>query len=611
MTTSQPDKFDIARECPTYHKLVPKQRAANLRFRKEIVRYGMRGPAESAHVWKMCSRDILFYVNVAIWIYEPRDGRVLPWITYPFQDQNLLDLVASIKKAKAGERADTVQAKSRDMGATWMCLMACEWMWHFHDWNSFLLLSNKEETVDSPGNPKSLFWKLDFMHGRIPNAPGMPSWLMPRVSRTHMRLENLSNSSTFKGEATTKNSGVADRCTAMVLDEFTLMERQSLIVRGTRDVSRCRIFNFTVRGEAMTAKALTENTNMKQLRLHWTLHPEKARGLYRDDKGKPRSPWYDEECRSALNESEIATELDMEWIGAGGRYFDFDALDAIDRDIVREPMIRGDILLRNGDPREPEFIEQIDGPLLLWLSPRADGTVPAGIEFTSGVDVSLGTIDIHGTGSSNSSYSGWNRATGEKLVEYTVSGIDPVEFANRSIGLSVWLNNAFLKWETRGPGSLFGNQIVRAGYRNIYYRTNEFSLGKKVSDTPGWSPTTENKKTLFMEYGKALKSGSAVNRSRMSIVECRHYVFGSNMVPVHMVETEIEDPTLARENHGDRVTADALGFSECRVSVRKTPMQFEHRSLGEYEKPRSIATRRQYRLRESQKTMVDFNWSDN
>lgn len=53
---------------------------------------------------------------------------------------------------------------------------------------------------------------------------------------------------------------------------------------------------------------------MKGIRLHWSLHPDKAKGLYRDDEGKLRSTWYDNEIKSKqMSSAAVARELDISY----------------------------------------------------------------------------------------------------------------------------------------------------------------------------------------------------------------------------------------------------------------------------------------------------------
>ena len=78
---------------------------------------------------------------------------------------------------------------------------------------SFLLVSRVQDYVDKPGNPKALFWKIDFLLNNF------PPWLKPRGYReaNHRRLlhiENPENGSVIDGESTTGNVSRGDRRTA-------------------------------------------------------------------------------------------------------------------------------------------------------------------------------------------------------------------------------------------------------------------------------------------------------------------------------------------------------------------------------------------------------------
>lgn len=56
---------------------------------------------------------------------------------------------------------------------------------------------------------------------------------------------------------------------------------------------------------------------MKAISLHWSLHKEKAKGLYYDENNKPRSEWYDHEIKSKqMTPSAVARELDISYEGS-------------------------------------------------------------------------------------------------------------------------------------------------------------------------------------------------------------------------------------------------------------------------------------------------------
>jgi hypothetical protein len=56
---------------------------------------------------------------------------------------------------------------------------------------------------------------------------------------------------------------------------------------------------------------------LKAIRLHWTLHDAKCKGLYHDTDNKPRSEWYDEEIENKkMSKSAVARELDISYEGS-------------------------------------------------------------------------------------------------------------------------------------------------------------------------------------------------------------------------------------------------------------------------------------------------------
>ena len=74
----------------SFYSTVPKNFEENLEFRSQVLDAALEDPAAREELWIACSRDLLFYVNVFGWTYDPRKSNgVLPFITYPFQDDGL------------------------------------------------------------------------------------------------------------------------------------------------------------------------------------------------------------------------------------------------------------------------------------------------------------------------------------------------------------------------------------------------------------------------------------------------------------------------------------------------------------------------------------------
>ena len=548
-----------------FYDLVPKDFAANLKFRREMILTGCSDSKAAEELWIMCSRDPLFYINTFVFTYDPRrQPSALPFITYEYQD----DAILSIEDALGDH--DLFIEKSRDMGASWLCIFGFEYRFHFRPLQSFLCVSRKEDLVDKTEDPDCLFWKMDFIHT---NQPG---WLRPNVNRTKLHIYNIENGSTIDGSSTTGDVGRGGRRTAVLLDEFASVDDGHAVLRATRDTTTCRLFNSTPKGTGNAFYDMKQ-TDVAKLRMHWSKHPIKSAGMYISENGslklidtaftfpadyefildgKLRSPWYDGQCKRAAHTMEIAQELDIDYLGSDYQFFDGIVLDRIQKEQVKEPYLVGDLDFDVNTLLPHGFIERDKGPLLLWAYVDAQGNLPEDRNYVLGVDVAAGT------GASNSCISITDCKTKEKIGEYAVNKYKPHELAKVAVAMARWLKGssgtARLIWEANGPGREFGDTVIELGYRNVYYRVNERSLSKKQSDTPGWFSTKEGKLALLGDYRKALAANEFINRSYQAIREAREYVFTAAGSVDHAGSINTIDPTGARENHGDRVIADAL-----------------------------------------------------
>jgi len=571
----------------SYYHLVPKEYRANLKFRRELVELGGSSKRQAEELWLMCARDMLFYVNAFCWIFEPRQAKVMPFLTYDFQDYALDEIDSAIG------HHDLVVSKSRDMGASWMCVTVCEHRWHFKDMETFLLVSRKEDLVDKTDDPKSMYWKLDFLHKY------QPAWLLPQMERQKMHLKNCDNGSTIDGESTSAETATGDRRAAVIFDEFSKMPDSHKIAASSRDVSRCRIFNFSAYGTGNAAYDLTRKPEFRQLRLHWSLHPEKNKGLYKDpDNGKYRSPWYDGECKRAVNPQEIAQELDIDFLGSSYQFWDIPKLELYERQFCRPPLRMGDVTFDKEKMKFLRFVDTPNGSLQLWRQLDEIGNFQRG-DYVFGVDTSFGT------GASNSSVSIGDRKSGEKVAEYTSPNLPPHEFAEKIFILAQMFKSQsgegpYVVWEDNGPGAIVGRRLIELGYRNIYYRKKEKTITRKSTQTPGWASNDETKLLLLTEYRQAMHQNDFINHSIEAVRECKQYIRGSGSEIYHAESQSTIDPTGARENHGDRVIADAL----CWLGIKETPVEEKE---PEPEIPvGSLAWRRERYQRESSKAREEW-----
>jgi terminase large subunit-like protein len=550
-------EIDVRGKSP-YLELVPKGRVENLKFREKLYREGRTSRTSAEQIWSMCSKDILFWIQSFLCLFEPRpraklsggsetgmdDVKELPFITWPFQDKAMLILNDCVEKGN-----DVVLAKTRDVGATWVFLAVFLWRWQFRDMNSFLVVSRKEEYVDKTGDPKTLFWKLDYMLKR------QPIWLKPSMGRSLLSLRNLDNGSTIDGESTNGDVARGDRRTAIGLDEFAAVENGRAVLSATRDATSCRVFVSTPGDADCAFNEVVKKRPYVKLYLHWTLHPDKARGLYYQD-GKPRSPWYDKEVVDrGHNAVEVARELDLDFEGSSYRFFPVELTEKLAMQTVRKPAQRGTVA--TNDKGEFLGFEKSDtGELELWVALDEKGRVPQGRRYAIGADIS------QGTGASVSCMKVADIQTGEVVAEWSSPRVDPLDLGEIGAALGWMFNEAYFCWEANGPGRSFGRKIMECGYRNIYWkRTTEKKeefMDKGFSGIAGWYNEKDLKAVLMREYRRALSTMKFVERGLASVEELENFVVEADGSIMHVGSKTKEDPTGARENHGDRATAGML-----------------------------------------------------
>ena len=547
--TDTPLRIDIAERCPYYH-LVPKSPRKNLLWRRKLTRMAQKDPEVREAIRCMCEKDLLFYINFAVWTYNPKVFQKWPhrpMITWAYQDKTILAIDDAITYGY-----DLLIEKSRDMGATYMSLLVMEWRFHFRYGQTFLMVSEKQDLVDKPGNPDCLFWKIETIH------KFQPWWLRAKITRRKLSFVNNETGSTMDGTSTTANVGLGGRRTAIFLDEFASVEEGYEVLARTSDTTDCRILNSTPRGIANGFYDMRDKVRVK-LRLHWSLHPRKARGLWADADGKLHSTWYDAQVERRWHPMEVAQELDIDYLGSDFQFFDHMQIDQYRKKTCISPKYVGELECDEKSHSPKEFVKKKDGRLKLWCALGPNGRPSNQFPYCQGIDISMGMK------ASDSVLSVWNMQTGEKVAEFVCNETKPHELAEMAAALGRWFRSATIPeaytiWEANGPGGLFGDAFYKLGYRNFYWRSNEERVDRRSTMSPGWWSSDKLKLRLIGGYKKKISQGECRNYSDQSMRECLQYIFTQQGKVVHARAKSNIDPSAISENHGDRVIADALAL---------------------------------------------------
>lgn len=259
-------------------------------------------------LWHVCKNDILFWLNVFAWIFEPRPTKQaalgvktphIPFITWPYQDDYIVnDLCDAIDNGY-----DRLTEKARDMGATWMAIAVFLYYWLFRGaGNDFLLGSRKQEYVDRKGNMSTLFPKMRYILKRL------PFWMIPigyhtRIHDNFMRLENPETGSMIFGESNNENFGTSGRVKAALLDEMAKwLGTDQAAWQSLSDVTDCKLALSSAKGKVNHFYKLRSGTAGKIIvsRLEWRLHPLKDEVWYAAQKLR-------------RTEEDLAAEVDIDY----------------------------------------------------------------------------------------------------------------------------------------------------------------------------------------------------------------------------------------------------------------------------------------------------------
>ena len=561
-----------------WYKNVPKNIEDNLRFRISIYQQCNKDVAMQQAVKKMIAEDTLFFINTFVWTHNPKKvkrtggGAKIPFVTYSFQDELIWESEKLIFESKEDHQLACV-LKSREQGVSWCFLTMALCHWITIPDVSILMISRNKDYVDKPGNKKSLFAKIDYA------LENLPKWMTPKHDRIQLLLSNNDTGGEIVGEATTGNAGRGDRRTWWFADELAAFDmnegyeaKESLF-----SVGAAGFVNSTPKGSAGVFADLCNNPDIKQFRLHWSLHPDKVHGLYtsKNEKleildlkykyprgykfildGKLRSPWYDHACRIINNKKLIAQELDMDITASGGLYFNKEDLDKHEYKYCTNPFHTGRIVYDISREVVTDFIEDEENwNIRLWMKLSAQKRPNPKQRFVVGCDISAGI------GSSPSTAAIYDMDTMEQVGEVYTNTMYPQNFAEYIYILCLWLNRAKLNWETNGHGKIFTKTILdEFYYRNIYYEEITERVGKKKTDRPGWTSGINKKKMVFDELIASIHDERIIIRDKLAIAECRQFTYDLSGSPVHSKALNKQDMSTAVENHGDRVIAHIMAL---------------------------------------------------
>lgn len=532
---------------------------------------------------QMCGESVLFWINMFCWTYRQHDvlpdgtevgAQVnhVPFVTWRAQDEAILEMREALA---VGD--DVIFSKSRQEGATWVCIADNHHLWQFRPEAQILEVSRTEDYIDKSGSALSLFWKHDYINSY------QPAWLLPckledlikkgKPFRKDKVILNPELGGAITGTATTEHIGKGGHWLRGFYDEMAMIDNARAAWSSSASACVQRVANSTPYGPG------TEYSRLRREGLK-TGHPRVLPLMYYNnpERGMDRQ-WVVDTDGSVTGEAGRQF-WDCKWLRRRVEKAEGDQID-IGQNIFADDIMSGDTVFnpamvtqhRELHSRDPEpcelnedgtaFVKSPGGRWRIWaeLAPsskhRGEWIIARHTfnDFVAFLDPS------YGKGSSNTAAAFMNRDTNEILAEFIDPFCSPTEVADELVPAlrGVFKGSrgpCYIGWEENGPGeSLWLEFVNRLKFRRVYQRRK---LGTRLdgrSRNYGWRSGRREKRVLLQRLGGAVKRDDIRIYSHPGCSEMLEYVFfpdGSCGPGVHRDET-----SGAREAHGDRVIAYA------------------------------------------------------
>jgi hypothetical protein len=301
------------------------------------------------------------------------------------------------------------------------------------------------------------------------------------------------------------------------------------------------------------------------------------------NRAKWRSPWYhkQEDERTAVD---MATNLDMNEIGAGDMVFNPITLQQMTEQYVKKPDISGEILfsIRDDTISNVKLLEGGRGKFS-WWGELGGGRPVQNHNYVIGCDISLGQ------GQSNSVCTIFDVDTRTKVGRWIDANTMPESFAEQVYAIGQWVGGVtevpLLNGEANGVGQVFFKRLRELGYPFIYKSTSEKKGFHERKVTIGWTSSKTAKLELLTNYSSAMSACFSKSPKRKfinpdidAVNEAEDYIFhGEQLIP----SSSIEEVGGAKAAHGDIVIADAIANLTAQDQA-KAAVKFEETIVGSF-----------------------------
>jgi len=260
--------------------------------RKALYDRCLLDPVEQQKELKKSKESIVYWVNHWVWTHDPRfapGATTIPFDLFKRQEEYLLWRQERRTKGEQG-----IIDKSRDMGVTWLNVIAQLHSFLFEPGYKGAIGSRKASLVDRKGDPDSIFEKFRFA------LKCLPYWMRPNTDNHIMKSTNLDNGSVLTGEGG-DSMGRGGRNSTYDVDEAAFIERPMLVDAAVSENSPVVFWTSTANiwAPGNTFDQKINAGNIPVFVFDWRDDPRK------DDN------WYRMKCKT-LDPAIVASEIDRD-----------------------------------------------------------------------------------------------------------------------------------------------------------------------------------------------------------------------------------------------------------------------------------------------------------
>ncbi len=272
-------------------------------YRNALLDWLRANPDEWAHLFAYYRKNPIDAIEDWVVTYDPRlasdeKNPYVPLILFPKQRELVEWIIARFRAKEEG-----IIEKSRDAGATWICLAVAWVLWFLFPGMKIAFGSRVERLVDKIGDPDSILEKLRIMIDRLPKEMQPRGW-DKKIHAPFLKVINPENGSTITGEGG-RNIGRGGRSSMYFIDEAAFLEYPDDAERALSENTDAKIWVSTPNGTGNPFYRKRFSGNFPVKTLSW-----------RDDPRKD-AEWYAKKQRT-LEPETLAQEVDLDYEASAG-----------------------------------------------------------------------------------------------------------------------------------------------------------------------------------------------------------------------------------------------------------------------------------------------------